>query len=229
MLLLFFILDLKKIFFIELSFQTNYLITTSTATAMYIVVIFKFNQGATTYTKAIYSFLLILGMGLTFFWVNINFVVPIYYILEFGTVLFMVVLLKSNTGLFSEIEENIPQTQPTYLYLAIGLFFEIIIQLSRSVVVCEDRINMFVDYFKKNKYLNEFYSFVLELVTYKSALFTGFLLIITSITGMIIYIKQTSLLPGRGHLWLRNIDVFQRVPHYFFGRHKNILNTFRPQ
>jgi hypothetical protein len=51
---------------------------------------------------------------------------------------------------------------------------------------------------------------------------------VVAATGVIIFIKQTSLVPSRSHLWWRDVDVFQKIPNFFYTKHKNILTQFRP-
>ena len=206
----------------------NQIITMTILTSIFITIIFKFNQGATTYKKTAYSIAWAISLGLIFLWTNTNFILPIYYILEFGTVLFMIVLLKSNTGLFGEVEENTLQTQIPYIYVFVYLFSEIILKINNTFCKIKNYKIIFIDYFKTNESLNEFYAFVLELITHKTPLFLSILFFITTSTGFIIYIKQTSLIPTGNYFWLRDIDVFQKIPNYYYGKHKNILNIFRP-
>jgi hypothetical protein len=121
--------------------------------------------------------------------------------LELGTVMFMLILLKSNTGFFTEIEETAMQVKPVFVYLAIPIFFETVTSVFNLKNTTQTDCDTFVDYFKKNKYLNEFYPFVIELITYKKCLFVGLLAFVVAATGVIIFIKQTSLVPSRSHLW----------------------------
>jgi len=182
-------------------FDTIACLSITALVALYSTVLVKFNQGATTYVKNVYSVVFVTGLGLLFLFTNVNFALPIYYVLELGTVLFMLVLLKSNTGFFTEVEESSVQIQPIYIFVSILSFFEIIKKTTNVWCRPETTIDVFVDYFKKNKYLNEFYPFIIGLVTYKNILFLGFLIFIIVATGAIIYIKQTSLIPSRGLVW----------------------------
>jgi len=95
MLLIFFIMSyIKKLptsgvnFHIELGL-VDFLIT------MYVITSVRILIGYCTYTKAKYLVMVLLSLGFVFFELDINFLVPIFYSLEAGTILFIVVIIKS--------------------------------------------------------------------------------------------------------------------------------------
>lgn len=66
---------------------------------LFLIVIFRATGGSGVYIKIKYILVLLIGLGAVFLELNLNFILPIFYSLEFGTALFIVVVIKSFVGL----------------------------------------------------------------------------------------------------------------------------------
>ena len=64
-------------------------------TTLYIITAFRILVGVCTYTKAKYLVLVLISLGFIFFELGVNFLAPVFYSLEAGTILFVIVIIKS--------------------------------------------------------------------------------------------------------------------------------------
>jgi hypothetical protein len=68
----------------------------------FLLTVFRIVSGAGIYTKVKYILVLLVSLGILFIEVNINYLLPIFYTLELGTALFLVMVMKSCINLWNE-------------------------------------------------------------------------------------------------------------------------------
>lgn len=137
-----------------------------------------------TYKKTIYLLTFLLYMGCTIAAVNLHFLVPIFFAIEFGTVIFILIITRSNSSLFTTTTGMNKTT--------------LLVWVSTCVVgVCLNFSNMFVKYaptlfvdlYSLNSIKNDFVSLYLAMVVTNFRVTIGIIIFVVALTAGIIFCK----------------------------------------
>lgn len=189
-------------------------------TASVMISLSKINERSTLYIKTQYLILVLLSFGIPLMRVNISNIVPIYILLELGTVLFILLTLKgiSNSHL-TKFKKNLVMVFTVALILPAPA----IVNTSLNVGVN----NLWVDLYKTNLSSSEFVFWSLPILKLRQGSLTAIIFLIGLITTIILYIKSITTL-GVGNKNKIKLDIFMFIKSSVYFTKKNLISFFKP-
>ena len=187
---------------------------------LFLVVVWRATSGSGVYVKIKYILTLLVGLGFVFLELNLNFIIPIFDSLEFGTALFIVVVIKSFVCLWNEKGGMVWYGIPAVVLSIVTTV------LLGSVQDTKVQWSGFIDFFRSSCEGNEFVIFLLSIVQQQPNVLMSTLIYIIAATGAVIMGRQTTLVPDsltrRPKIW----GVFQKIKESVFDMHKNLIHPF---
>lgn len=183
------------------------------------IALYKINERSTLYIKTQYLVTLLISLTVPLLKINMNSMVPIFLLLELGTILFILLTLRGGSGQYiNKSKKNIIMLVllPTiflFIYLINFYFIEYLPQL-------------FVDLYRKTTSSNEFSIWALSITKVHTELFLLTCLLIVISTTFIVFLKTKSVYTFKK---LDKIDIFFKIRTSFYFTKKNVITFFKSQ
>ena len=187
-------------------------------TASIIITLSKINERATLYTKTQYLILILVSFSIPLMRANISNIVPIYILLELGTVLFILLTLKgvSNSHL-TKFKKNL------VIVLITSIIIPILMVKNNHTI---DNNNLWVDLYKTTLSTNEFTFWALPILRLQQHTLKLIVFLISLITLIVIYIK-TSVNLSISNKKTAKLDSYLFIKNSLYFTKKNILTFFK--
>lgn len=199
----------------------NILLTLLVFTLVYI----KITSSINTYQKTMYLTLLLMYLGVLMSNLNFNFLVPIYFAVELGTIIFILIILRSNSSIFG-IESGLHRG---------GVFFFLmtllpVIYFSNANMFVKEMGSIFVDFYSNNAVRGDFFGIYILTVSSGYSIMTALLLYVMSLTLGVILFKLFKNFPKNilcNKVFLNDFNLFQKNKDIYFYSKKNIITFFK--
>ena len=189
-------------------------------TASVMVALSKINERSTLYIKTQYLILVLLCFSIPLMRVNVSNIVPIYVLLELGTVLFILLVLRgiSNSHL-TKFKKNLV------------IIFTVVIILPTPAVINTSlnsgTNNLWVDLYKTGLSSSEFVFWALPVLKFRQGSLTAIIFLIGLITVIILYIKSSAIFRVSNKNIIK-LDIFMYIKNSVYFTKKNLLSFFKP-
>lgn len=177
-----------------------------------------------TYKKTMYLLTFLMYMGCIIAAVNLHFLIPIFFAIELGTVIFILVITRSNSSIFTI------NAGPARTTLLVGLSTCALgVCLNFSSMFVKYLPTLFVDLYSINSIKNDFISLYLVMVITNFLTTMCILALVVVLTAGIIFCKWVINYPrlGSKRPTPKSIDIFQKNKELFFFTKKNIFSFFK--
>jgi len=182
-------------------------------------ILFKIQTKENPYLKIQFLLPFIFTLGFYFVLCNLNFILPIYWLIELGTVLFLLTVIKGFINSFF-FKNNSVANQVTFIFF---LFFILLFFIKKNIIYKAEQI-IFIDFFLLDTKKNEFAYFGHSILITQQPVLFFILLSVKMVTAFLILnsFKHNSFYSKKKNIY----DVFQKTNSLFFFLKKNKLLFF---
>lgn len=199
-----------------------YLISTITT---YTVVYVKITNNVYTYLKTQYLCLLLLYLSVLIALVNFNYLIPVYLSIEFGTIVYILSIVRSNSSVF--IPEEKLKDGTTIFWVIVMLVPSYYFNKNMFLVSAK---SIFMDLYSRIVEKNDFYTLYLCTINFYFISIVLLMCMVVLLTVLIVKIKSLKDFPNKQSYRpyrLGDIDIFQKNKEIFYFSKKNIISYFR--